>query len=190
MAYLERAALEAMEFLYLGRNVRISDKASIYEPGKMSLGDECRIDDFCVVSGRIEMGRNVHIAPLCLIAGGAPGITFGDFSGLAYHVQVFAQSDDYSGLSMTNPTVPAKYKNEIRKPVDIGRHSIVGAGSIIVPGTALGEGTAIGAMSMVLASTEPWSIYVGIPARRIKARKRDLLAMETEYLGAEKRDDD
>lgn len=76
-----------MGFARLGRNVKISDKASIYEAEKMEIGDNSRIDDFCVVSGKIVMGRNVHIAPLCLVAGGNPGITFEDFSGLAYHVQ-------------------------------------------------------------------------------------------------------
>ena len=182
MAYLSREALEAMGFARLGRNVKISDKASIYEPEKMEIGDHCRIDDFCVVSGRIVMGRNVHIAPLCLVAGGTPGITLEDFSGLAYHAQVFAQSDDYSGTTMTNPTVPAAYKSEIRKPVHLGRHSIVGSGAVIAPGVILGEGTAVGALALVHKSTEPWSVYAGIPARRIKERYRNLLSLEKDYL--------
>ena len=38
---------------------------------------------------------------------------------------------------------------------------------------------------MVTRSTEAWSIYVGAPARRIKARQRDLLALEQAYLAQE-----
>ncbi|SFU12390.1 acyltransferase [Sedimentitalea nanhaiensis] len=185
MAYLSQKALEAMGFARLGRNVKISDKASIYEAEKMEIGDNSRIDDFCVVSGKIVMGRNVHIAPLCLVAGGNPGITFEDFSGLAYHVKVFSQSDDYSGATMTNPTVPSVYKAEVGKPVHLGRHCIVGAGAVLTPGVTLGEGTAVGALALVLKSTEPWTIYAGTPARRVKARSRDLLALERDYLGAE-----
>jgi acetyltransferase-like isoleucine patch superfamily enzyme len=182
MAYLSRAALEAMGFAALGRDVRISDRAAIHDADRISLGDHSRIDDFCVVSGRVEIGRNVHIAPFCLVAGGAPGIVIEDFAGLAYRVSVFAQSDDYSGATMTNPTVPARFKREIRAAVRIGRHVILGAGAVVAPGVELAEGTAVGAASLVLASSRPWTIIAGVPARRLKDRSRDLLALEAEYL--------
>ena len=100
-------------------NVKISKKASIYNVEQTEIGDDSRIDDFCVVSGKVTIGKNVHIAPFCLVAGGEQGIIMEDFSGLSYHVQVFTQSDDYSGKTMTNPTVPAKYKNEFKKEVVI-----------------------------------------------------------------------
>ncbi|MFT7221670.1 MAG: acetyltransferase-like isoleucine patch superfamily enzyme [Candidatus Azotimanducaceae bacterium] len=182
MGYLTQVALEALGFARLGKNVKISDKASIYEPEKMEIGDNCRIDDFCLVSGRIVMGRNVYIGPFTLVAGGTPGITLQDFATLAYHVQVFSQSDDYSGATMTNPTIPALYKTEIKKPVFIGRHSIVGSGGIVGPGVSLAEGTSVGAGAVVLLSTEPWSIYVGTPAKKLRDRSRELLQIEKKYL--------
>jgi acetyltransferase-like isoleucine patch superfamily enzyme len=185
MAYLTEPQLKAIGFKSLGRNVKISDKASIYNADQIAIGDNSRIDDFCVISGNIKIGRNVHIAPYCLVAGGEQGITFEDFSGLAYQVQVFTQSDDYSGLTMTNPTIPTEYKKEAKKSVLIGRHSIVGAGSIIMPGVTLKEGTSVGAMSLVRKSTEPWSIYLGNPAKKIKDRKKDLLELEKQYLESE-----
>lgn len=185
MPYLSREALEEMGFASLGRNVRISDRAAIYEPGQMEIGDNSRIDDFCVVSGRLKIGRNVYIGPGGLIAGGTPGIVFDDFVTLAYHVQVFTQSDDYSGRTMTNSTVPARYKAEIKQAVHLGRHSILGAGSIVMPGATLAEGTALGAASLVLYPTEPWGLYVGNPARRLRDRHRDLLELEAQYLTQE-----
>ena len=185
MAYLSQDALEAMGFAHLGREVRISDKAAIYNADQMRIGDYSRIDDFCVVSGRVEIGRNVYIGPFALIAGGTPGIVFEDFTTLAYRVQVFSQSDDYTGRTMTNPTVPKPYKAEIFAAVRLGRHSIVGAGSTIMPGVDLAEGCSVGAASLVLASTTPWGIYVGAPARRLRERSRDLLALERDYLAAE-----
>lgn len=171
-----------MGFAELGCNVRISDKAAIYDANRICIGDNSRIDDFCVISGKVSIGRNVHITPFCLVAGGKPGITIGDFVALAYRVSVFAQSDDYSGLSMTNSTVPGQYKNEKFSPISIGRHSIVGAGAIICPGVVLGEGTAVGAGALVLHSNEPWTVLVGVPARVLKNRRRDLLALEADYL--------
>lgn len=151
----------------------------------MSIGDNSRIDDFCVISGKVDIGRNVHVAPLCVVAGGEPGITLQDFSGLAYHAQVFSQSDDYSGVTMTNPTVPDLYKTEIKAPVIIGRHTIIGSSAVVFPGVHIPEGCSIGALSLVLESPEPWSVCVGIPAKRVKARDRSLLDLEAQYLSDE-----
>jgi len=187
MAFLSDQQLETMNFKSLGSDVRISDKASIYNPEQIEIGNFSRIDDFCVISGKVKIGRNVHIAVFCNVAGGEKGITFEDFVGLAYGCHVFTQSDDYSGRTLTNPTVPDQFKQEKKEAIRLGRHSIVGTNSLVFPGVVLGEGTSIGAQSMVTKSTEEWSIYRGSPAKRMKARKRDLLDIEEEYLLNEKR---
>lgn len=185
MAYLTNNQLKEMGFKSLGIGVKISDRASIYNADQIEIGDYSRIDDFCVVSGKVKIGRNVHITPQCLIAGGQLGLVISDFVALAYGVKVFTQSDDYSGLTMTNSTVPKKYKNEIMAAVEIGRHVIIGAGSVIMPGVQIAEGVSVGANSLVLSSTEDWSIYVGSPAKKIKDRKKDLLELEKHYLESE-----
>lgn len=182
MAYYTQEQLKNLGFKYIGKNVKISNKASIYNINQISVDDNSRIDDFCVLSGKISIGKNVHIAPFCLVAGGKKGIVFEDFSGLAYHVQVFTQSDDYSGRTLTNPTIPKKYKKEYMKEIIIGKHSIVGAGSIIMPGVVLAEGTSVGALSLVRKKTEAWSVYLGNPAKKIMNRKKDLLELEKKYL--------
>jgi galactoside O-acetyltransferase len=186
VGFLTQSQLEAMNFKALGRQVKISDRAAIYNPELIEIGDYSRIDDFCVISGKVSIGRNVHIAVFCNLAGGSEGITLDNFSGLAYAVQVFSQSDDYSGSSLTNPTVPAAYKAEERASVYIGRHCIVGTNSVIFPGVVLGEGCSIGAMSLVTKSTDEWSVYFGIPAQKTKTRSRDLLQLEQEYLLSDK----
>ncbi len=182
MGYYTQKELEQLGFKYIGKNIKISDKASIYNFEQISIDDNSRIDDFCVISGKIKIGKNVFFSPFCLVAGGEKGIIFEDFTGLAYKSQVFTQSDDYSGKTMSNSTVPKKYKNEYKKEVIIGKHSIIGAGSIIMPGVILGEGTSVGALSLVRKSTEAWSIYLGNPAKKIMNRKKDLLELEKEYL--------
>lgn len=181
MAYYTDEQLEKLGFKFIGKNIKISDRASIYNYEEIEIDDNSRIDDFCVVSGKIKIGKNVHITPMCLVAGGEKGIVFEDFTTIAYGVQVFTQSDDYSGKTMTNSTIPKKFKNEIMKEVILKKYSIVGAGSIIMPGVILAEGTSIGAMSLVLKSTEAWSIYVGNPAKKLKDRKKDLLELEKLY---------
>lgn len=189
MAYYTQEELMNLNLKYLGKNVKISDKASIYNYKQIEIDDNSRIDDFCVLSGKIKIGKNVHITPMCLVAGGEKGIVFEDFTTLAYGVQVFTQSDDYTGQTMTNSTIPKKYKYEYMKEVILKKHSIVGAGSIVMPGTVLEEGTSVGAMSLITRSTKPWGIYVGSPAKRLKERKKDLLELEKKYLDERKVND-
>lgn len=182
MAYLTKDALVDLGFKALGENVKISDKASIYNPESIQVGDHSRIDDFCVVSGNVSIGKYCHITPMCLIAGGSPGITLSDFCTLAYGVKVFSQSDDYSGHTMVNSLIPKVFKNEYLAEVIFERQVVVGAGAIIFPGVTIKEGCSVGAMTLVNKSTQPWGIYAGNPARRIKDRKKDLLALESQFL--------
>jgi acetyltransferase-like isoleucine patch superfamily enzyme len=182
MAYLTCDQLITLGFKKLGKNVRISEKASIYNADEIEIGDNSRIDDFCVISGKVTIGRNVHIAIFVNISGGTEGVILEDFCGISYGSHVFSQSDDYSGMALTGPTIPDKYKKVTKKIVRIGRHCVVGANSVVLPGVILMEGTSIGAMTLVMKSTEPWSIYVGIPARKLRERKKDLLELEKGYV--------
>ncbi|OYQ72534.1 acyltransferase [Wohlfahrtiimonas sp. G9077] len=182
MAFYSDDELKNIGFKRLGKNVKISTRAAIYRPDEMLIGDNCRIDDFCLLSGRISLGNNVHIAAFSNLSAGECNIQLHDFSGLAYGCHVFTGTDDYSGKTLTNPTIPIQYKGLSEKNIIIGKHSIVGTNSIIFPGVHLAEGTAVGALSLVNKSTEAWSIYAGRPAKRLKRRRKDLLELEIEYL--------
>lgn len=166
-----------------GKHVLIGKNVMIYNPEKLVLGNDVRIDDFCVLSGNIVLGNNIHISHFCGLYGGDKGIWMEDFSGLSSKVTVYAVSDDYTGRSMTNPMVPAEYKPyAYSAKVCIEKHGIVGAGSIILPGVVVQEGTSIGAMSLVTKTTDPWGVYVGTPAKKMKERSRELLELEKQYL--------
>src|ERR1700722_7471955 len=168
MAWMSLEKLRQIGFSRVGRDVRISDRTSIYEPEKISIGDFSRIDDFCLVSGNVTIGRNVHIAAFVNLAGGAAGIPLNDFSGVSYGSQLFTNSDDYSGETLTGPTVPQRYTKVYKAPIVLGRHVILGAGTIIFPGVTVAEGCAVGAHSTIRSSTQPWGIYVGTPARLLR----------------------
>lgn len=178
MPYMDTTKLESLGFSKLGTNVLISDKASIYNPELISIGNNVRIDDFCILSGKISLGSNVHIAAYNLLSGSNYGITMGDFSGLAFGCRLFCISDDYSGNLLTNPTVPKDLRQTNGAEVHIGKHSILGTSSVVFPGVVIEEGCAIGAMSLVNKSTLPWGVYLGIPARRIKDRSKNLISLE------------
>ncbi|MBQ9686048.1 MAG: acyltransferase [Oscillospiraceae bacterium] len=183
--------LPSLGFKAYGKNVLISRKASFYGTENITLGDNVRIDDFCLLSGVITLGNYVHIAAGVMLFAGTAGIIFEDFTTISSRGAVYAMSDDYSGAHMTNPMIPAKYSGVTKQCVRICRHCIIGTGCTVLPGVTLAEGCAVGAMSLIDRSTEPWGIYVGIPAVRAKERSRALLEQyrqfETEL--AEKRED-
>lgn len=178
-SFYSRKELEQIGFKSLGKkDVFISRKASIYGACNISIESNVRIDDFCILSGNITIGRYVHIAAYSALFGGEEGIVLKDFSGLSSRCVIYASSDDYSGNSLTNPTVPEKYTSAINEKVILEKHVIVGTGSSIMPGVMIGEGSAIGSMSLVNKSVEPWGVYVGIPCRKVKERSQKMLELE------------
>lgn len=181
MPYLTEEQIRALGFRFAGTGVRISSRCAIYDAASISIGHHSRVDDFCILSGRLTIGEHCHVTPQCLLAGGRPGIELEDFCTLAYGVKVFAQSDDYTGESMTNSTVPREFKQETFAAVTLQKHVIVGAGSCILPGVTVAEGCAVGAMSLLTRSTQPWGIYYGNPAIRRRERSRSLLDLEARF---------
>lgn len=182
MGIYSREELLDMGFAHVGNPVFISDKASFYNPSKISIGNNVRIDDFCIVSGNVTIGDYIHIAAYSALYGGSEGIELKDFANISSRVSVYAVSDDYSGETMTNPMIPDKYKNVLKSRVLIDRHVIIGASSVVLPGSILNEGASFGAFSLIKGIVEPWTINTGIPVKTIKPRKKDLLLLEKNFL--------
>jgi galactoside O-acetyltransferase len=184
MSFLTQSQLENLGFKSLGKNVLLSDKASIYNAKNISIGDNSRIDDFSILSAGdsgIEIGNNVHIACFSSIIGKGR-VVMGDYSGLSSRVSVYSSSDNYDGEYMTNPCIPTNFTNTIHKDVIIGKHVVVGSGSVILPGVYLADGSAVGAMSLVTKDVGEFEIVVGIPAKKLKNRKQMILDLELKYL--------
>lgn len=178
--------LNKIKFLHLGKNVLISKKSSIYGAQNISIDDNVRIDDFCILSGKISIGKHVHIGAYSALFGGEYGIKMDDFSGVSSRVTIYANSDDYSGDYLTNPTVNKKYTNVSGKQVMLGKHVIIGTGTVILPGVEIGNYSAIGALSLVIQRIEEKTIATGIPAVAIKKRRTKLIELEKIFLEEKK----
>lgn len=186
--YYTSDELQQFGFRQVGENVQLAKNMTIIGLQNISLGNNIRIDGHTVIaahSGALLVGDQVHIGGGCFL-GCAGTITLADFSGLSQNVSIYSSSDDYTGKSLTNPTVPDKYRDVKVAPVTIERHVIVGSGAVILPGVTISEGASVGALSLVTKSLEAWSVYFGTPAKRLKARSRDLLTLE-QTLRAEQR---
>ena len=180
--YYSQEKLQTLGFASVGKNVLLSRLARVYGASNISIGDNVRIDDFVILSGKIVIGNFVHIGASSNITGSDIGIEIKDFCGISNHVKILAISDDYSGETMSNPCIPTEYKQLQKHHIVLEKHCIIGSGSTILPNAYLAEGVAVGAMSLIVRKTTPWGIYFGIPAKRIKERKRNILKLEKDFL--------
>jgi acetyltransferase-like isoleucine patch superfamily enzyme len=171
LSKLELSRIKGLVFI--GENVMISDKCSLYVTD-LVIGDNVRIDDFCVLSGSIHFGNNIHIGAYCALYG-KMGIVMRDYTGLSPRCTVFSASDDFSGDFLISPMNPEKFTNVRGGTVTLERFSQTGAGTVIMPALTIGEGTAIGAMSFVKHNVPSWEIWAGNPLQYIKDRSQGML---------------
>ena len=118
--FLNEKELAELGLKSYGKNILIGRHVVLYTPEQLTLGDNVRIDDFTIISGNVTMGSFIHVSQFCGIYGGDEGITMEDFSGLSAKCSVYAVSDDYTGLSMTN----LKSLNRLNKSPSIRKNTI------------------------------------------------------------------
>ncbi|MBQ0054851.1 MAG: acyltransferase [Synergistaceae bacterium] len=187
-SFYSESELKKLGLKCYGKNVLISRKASIYGAEDISIGNDVRVDDFCILSGKIALGNNIHVSAYSAVFAGNVGIEIDDFVTISSRVMIYAINDDYSGLCLTNPTIPATYRNVISGKVIFRKHAIIGSGCTVLPGVTISEGVAVGAMSLVNKNLDAWGIYAGVPCRYIKPREKKLLEFEKQ-MKAERNDD-
>ena len=181
-SYYSRDELKKLGLKSFGKNILISRNTKIYDPEKLSLKSNVRIDDFCILIGNIALGNHIHISPFCLLSG-RYNITMKDFSGLSSRVSVYTANEDYvNGSSLTNPTIPAKMRKIESGQVLIEQYAVVGANSILLPNTHLEKGVVLGAHSLTKGKYEKWKIYVGAPAKFKKNRPRKIIERDGKKL--------
>lgn len=61
-----------------------------------AIGNNVRIDDFYILSGKLTLCNNIHISSFCALYG-SNGIIMNDFSGLSPRTTIFSASDDFTG---------------------------------------------------------------------------------------------
>lgn len=131
--------------LHVPATSSIHYKASFYEPGGISLGDNCIVGDHAFLDGR-------------------EGITFGCNVNIGAHVFIYTRQHD--------PDDP--FFAEVGAPVVLGDYCWISSHSIVLPGVTVGEGAVVAAGSVVTRDVAPYTMVGGSPARFIKDRSRDL----------------
>jgi len=174
------------EFKEIGEDVYIDDDILIKHVQKCKIGNHVAIDKGCKFSTVIEVGDYVHIAPDVVTIGGKnTKVVLKDFSFIAAGTKIVCGSEDYTGKGLVGPTIPVKYRELIFGDVIFERYAGCGVNCSIMPGVTFGEGAILGANSLATKDLEPWTIYVGSPAKAVKKRDKDTIIKSAKELGYE-----
>lgn len=168
-----------------GKDVFISAKAEIRRPQLVEIGNHVAIDSGVYITTAAKIMDYIHIAPYTTVIGGAKAmLSMEPFSGIAAGSRIICASESYLGEGLIGPTVPEEFRDEVfYGNVIIRQFATLGTNSVVMPGITLGEGSIVGACSLVTKDTEPWTIYMGIPAKPVKRRKSEKILEYAKRLG-------
>lgn len=145
-------------------NVKIQ---TIYGRSKVEVGKDCEIRRGVIFvndcGGHIIIGNNTSLNPYTILYGHG-GLVIGNGVRIAAHSMLVAfnhRFDDDTEIYKQGFTL---------KGITIEDDVWIGGGVKILDGVTVGKGCIIAAGSVVTKSTEPYSIYGGVPAKFIKSR--------------------
>ena len=117
--------------------------------------------------GFVKIGKNCSVNPFCML-NGAGGITIGNDVRIAPNVMISALNHLFS-----DPDVPIRNQGYSCKGIKINDDVWIGTGATILDGVEIGKGAVIAAGSIVNKNVEPYTIVGGIPAKKLKERKKN-----------------
>ena len=163
-------------FKSIGEDVFISEESLIKRPHLCEIGSHNAIDNGVTISTQLVMGDYIHIAPFVVVIGGEKSkLILEDFTFIASGTKVVCGSEDYTGGGLIGPTIPEEYRKINYNTIKFERFAGCGVNCSIMPGVTLAEGSILGANSLLTKDTEPWTIYVGSPAKAVKLREKETI---------------
>ncbi|MGK7390779.1 MAG: acyltransferase [Candidatus Cyclobacteriaceae bacterium M2_1C_046] len=163
-----------------GVEVNIYQPVTLIKPENLYLNNYIIISEYAYINAGLGtyVGNHIHISTHSSISGGGWCI-LEDFSGLSAGVRLITGSALFDGGGLANPTLPEKYQSVKKSYVIVKRHATLATNVIVHPGVIIEEGTVVASGSVVTKNTEPWSIYMGVPAKKVKSRrKEDIFRLE------------
>lgn len=168
-----------------GEDVFISGRAEIRRPHLVTIGKHVAIDSGVYITTQASIGDYIHLSPYITIIGGEKSkLIIEDFVTIAAGSRLIAGSDQFMGKGFTSVTVPAEFRDEVEySTIHIKRFAGIGTNAVIMPGVTIAEGSVIGACSLVTKDTEPWTVYIGTPAKPVKIRPKETMLAYAKKLG-------
>ena len=156
--YYTRSELLDLGFSAVGENNKISKFTKFYSITGSILGSNNRIDDFCLLKGKIELGDYIHIAGFCLFSGVGGVIKVGNYSGFSSHCSIWTATEDFVSPTLTSPSLNKEYSKCINGNVIFSESVKVGSSCIFLPNIEIGFAVSIAANTLVNNSVRDGAI--------------------------------
>lgn len=132
---------------------------------KFGAGSSLRPHCYLVRTDRIEIGARVVIRPQTIImANEIARIVIGDDVLIGSGVHFYAANHSFARTDITI----AEQGHELAEDIVVENDVWIGAGAIILPGVRIGRHSVVAGGSVVTRSVPPYSVYGGVPARRLR----------------------
>lgn len=174
-SFYSEAELLSMGFKSIGKDCKISRYARFYGISNITIGNNVRIDDFCIISGNVTIGSHIHISAYVALYGSL-GIILEDYTGISPRSTIYSAMDDFSGDYLIGPIHDENKTNVTGGMVLVKKYAQIGCNTVVFPSLSIGEGCIVGACSLVRKSLDEWTIYAGVPVKKMKNRSRLLLS--------------
>ena len=127
------------------------------------IGSRTIVDMNCYFMGpeKLSIGKHSHINRGCMVDSRGT-VIIGNNVSISHCVSICSAAHDFNSPSF----------NYISAPIIIDDYVWIGLKAIILKGVHIGEGAVVAAGSVVTHNVEPYSIYAGVPAKKIGERRR------------------
>lgn len=150
----------------------ISNKVSFYDFNG-NIDQSSRVDDFCIISGNVEIGKNCHIGPFGILSGKNGLIKIGNNVGISARASIYSGTENFFSNKSGNPTIDGHKRDVIYGSVIIEDFVIIGSGVILMPNIVIHEGASIAAGSIITKDI-PRGAIVGSTSRMTIFGYRDV----------------
>lgn len=153
--------------IFLGNSTIIHPSANIFNSGKgITIGGNGYLNFHSYIkcyNDSIVIGDDFSMQPFSIIYGIGPII-------IGHGVRVAAQVTIVSGDHEMHRDKPIYQQGMRSKGITIEDDVWIGTGAKVLDGAYIAKGCVIGANAIVKGRTEPYGVYAGVPARRLKDR--------------------
>jgi acetyltransferase-like isoleucine patch superfamily enzyme len=123
-----------------------------------------------VICSDLKCGPYVYIGPNCIIY---PKVSIGAYTMLANNISIIGGDHNFN-----QSEIPIIFSGRgVLERTIIGKDVWIGAYTRIKAGVRIGDGSIIAMGSVVTKNVEPFSVYGGVPAEKIKDRFNSLIDM-------------
>ena len=174
--YYTKEELLKIGFKKVGDKNFVSKKTSFYSISG-NMGSNNRIDDFCVIKGKITIGSKVHICSHTSLSGVGGKIEIKDLAGVGVNNIYYTSSDNMLFSALCGPLVDENNASRKSGDIVIGKGAAIGGRVTIMPNVSVGDYTAVGLHSIVNKNLKPFSVYMTVKSdlKRIISRDKALL---------------